>query len=230
MSKKINYQKAEERYNALNAKGDNVSEQEAIEREELACLITKHAAILKLEKFKRELEQAKIMALHKILEAHNITTENQLKDIFRYVRETKPELIPQPTEPPTEQKPKRRRKKKAEVPSEQPAEQTEDQKPDGDQQTEAEQPSEEQVVEEQQTKGQDTGGTDDGDQQTEERGTERDTNDQQDNDQQTEGQAPRCQCGQTAIRNKFPDGREFWVCPNRNPSNKKDHFFQFVKD
>ncbi len=45
-------------------------------------------------------------ALMKIIKANNVTEENQLQSIFRYVKETKPELIPKPQEKPAKGKKK----------------------------------------------------------------------------------------------------------------------------
>lgn len=94
MSKKYNYRKAEERYKNLQAKRNNATEEEAIERAELKCLLAKHAAALELEQFKKQLAEAKDQALLRIIKANRIETENELKAVFRYVTEHAPEILP----------------------------------------------------------------------------------------------------------------------------------------
>ncbi len=101
MAKKKNWKEVEDRVNELakREKNDALTDAEKIEifqkREELRRREVKE----QFAKLKADLEQGKKDALLKILEENGIKTENDLKKIFRFVQDTKPELFPAKPKP-----------------------------------------------------------------------------------------------------------------------------------
>ncbi len=79
---------------AAKDKDKTITREEKVRLSELREAERRRKKNLLMAKERKALAQGKKDALHKILDSVGITTENELKDILRFVMEAKPGLIP----------------------------------------------------------------------------------------------------------------------------------------
>ncbi len=100
---KIDYKEIKERVDELaaKAKAKTISDEERIELAQKREQLRHHNEDEKIKAMAAAIAVGKRDALLKILDANGVKTENQLKEIFLFVKETKPELLPVAAEAPT---------------------------------------------------------------------------------------------------------------------------------
>lgn len=82
-------------------KAKTATPEERIELEEAREILRRHNATERIKAAKAAIKAGKREALFKVLDANGVKTENQLKEIFRFVKEARPELLPVAADAPT---------------------------------------------------------------------------------------------------------------------------------
>ncbi len=100
---KIDYDEIKTKVDALaaKAKAKTITDEERIELAQKREQLRHHNEDERIKAMAAAIEAGKREALLKVLDANGVKTENQLKEIFRFVKEVRPELLAEAADAPT---------------------------------------------------------------------------------------------------------------------------------